>query len=226
MAEIEDQIRKCIIYSPADGIVVYNNQRSGRGSSDFIVEEGAIVRERQSIIRLPDPSKMQVKALINESRVVRIQPGMEAKIRVSAFPNELSAQVLRVNKYAEPGSWFSSTVKQYAAYLEILNSPEAIRTGMSAEVRIFVEQLPDALQIPVHGVYEHQEKHYCLVKSGKNWETRPIKIGATNEKMVTITQGLTESDQVVLNPRNHLDLISLPHQESTAQDKDRPQNSI
>lgn len=226
MAEIEDQIRKCIIFSPADGIVVYNNQRSGRGSSDFIVEEGAIVRERQSIIRLPDPSKMQVKALINESRVVRIQPGMEAKIRVSAFPNELSAQVLRVNKYAEPGSWFSSTVKQYAAYLEILNSPEAIRTGMSAEVRIFVEQLPDALQIPVHGVYEHQEKHYCLVKSGKNWETRPIKIGATNEKMVTITQGLTESDQVVLNPRNHLDLISLPHQESTAQDKDRPQNSI
>ena len=70
LAEIEDQIRKCVILSPSDGIVVYNNQRSGRGSgNEFVVEEGAIVRERQCIIRLPDPNKMQVRALINESRV-------------------------------------------------------------------------------------------------------------------------------------------------------------
>jgi HlyD family secretion protein len=216
LTEIEDQIRKCIILSPAEGIVVYNNQRSGRGGTEFVVEEGAIVRERQCIIKLPDPSKMQVKALINESRIVRIAPGMVSKVRVSASPDEMLGRVKRVNKYAEPGSWFSSSVKQYAAYLEIISPPDAIRTGMSAEVRIFVEQLSDALQIPVHGVYEFKGYHFCLVRNGDQWETRQIKIGATNEKMVTIADGLSENEEIVLNPRQYLDLMKLPEIDDTS----------
>jgi len=220
MDEIQDQIRKCVIFSPADGIVIYNNQRSGRGGSEFIVEEGAIIRERQSIIRLPDPSKMQVKALINESRVVRIAPGMIGKVRVSASPNEMLGRVIRVNKYAEPGSWFSSTVKQYAAYLEIMNPPEAIRTGMSAEVRVFVEQLKDALQIPVHGIYEYRNHHFCLVKNGLKWDTREITIGATNEKMVTISDGLQEGEEIALNPRQYMELLTLPELEDPNQHED------
>lgn len=210
MAEIQDQIRKCVILSPADGIVVYNNNRNGRGGNEFIVEEGAIIRERQCIIRLPDPSKMQVKALINESRIVRITPGMIAKVRISASPQDMLGRVIRVNKYAEPGSWFSSSVKQYAAFLEIIDPPETIRTGMPAEVRIFVEQLSDALQIPVHGLYEFRNHHFCLVKNGNDWETKEIKIGATNEKTVTVTEGLNEGDEVALNPRRFQDKLKLP----------------
>jgi HlyD family secretion protein len=208
--DIEDQIRKCVILSPADGIVVYNNESGRRGGTEFVVEEGAIVRERQCIIKLPDPSQMQVKAMINESRIIRIAPGMVAKVRVTASPLEMLSRVKRVNKYAEPGSWFSSSVKQYAAFLEIIDPPETIRTGMSAEVRIFVEQLPDVLQVPVHGIYEFKNHHFCLVKKGDSWETREVRIGGTNEKMVTIDEGLEENEEIVLNPRQFLELMTLP----------------
>lgn len=214
--DIEDLIKKCTIFSPADGIVVYNNERGRGGSVDFMVKEGAVVRERQTILKLPDPTRMQVKALVNESRIVRITPGMPCKVKVSAYPNEMLARVKRVNKYAEPGSWFSSSVKEYAAYLEIIEPPEAIRTGMSAEVRIFVEQIPEALQVPVHGVYEYRGHMFCLVKTRaagpgeEPFRTCEVKIGATNESNVTITEGLDEGDQVVLNPRKFEDLMKLP----------------
>ncbi|MFO0940611.1 MAG: HlyD family efflux transporter periplasmic adaptor subunit [Pirellulales bacterium] len=215
--DIEDLIKKCTIFSPADGIVVYNNERGRGGSVDFMVKEGAVVRERQTILKLPDPTRMQVKALVNESRIVRIAPGMPCKVKVSAYPNEMLARVKRVNKYAEPGSWFSSSVKEYAAYLEIVEPPEAIRTGMSAEVRIFVEQIPEALQVPVHGVYEFRGHIFCLVKNPNTdkpgeepFLTREVKIGATNEANVTITEGLAEGDQVVLNPRRFENLMKLP----------------
>ncbi|MEM8735000.1 MAG: efflux transporter periplasmic adaptor subunit [Planctomycetota bacterium] len=211
LEEIEDQIAKCIIFSPADGVVVHNNRFSSRGGAEFVVEEGASVRERQTIIKLPDPSKMQVKTKINESRITLIAPGMPAKIRVSAVEGDMLAQVIRVNKYAEPGSWFSSSVKEYAAFVEIINPPESIRTGMTAEVQIFVEQLPEALQIPVHGVYEYKGRHFCLKKEAENtYSTVPIEIGATNDKMVTVDSGLAEQDEIVLNPREHLDLMELP----------------
>ncbi|MCR9292278.1 MAG: efflux RND transporter periplasmic adaptor subunit [bacterium] len=221
LSDIEDQIKKCVIFSPAEGVVVYNNKFSSRGGAEFVLEEGASVRERQVLIKLPDPSKMQVKANVNESRITLIAEGMAAKIKVSAVPGELLARVKRVNKYAEPGSWFSSSVKEYATYIEVINPPPGIRTGMTAEVQIFVEQLADALQIPVHGVYEYKGHHFCLKQDGpEQWSTVEIKIGATNDKMVTIEEGLSEGDVVALNPRKHLALMELPEIEDVT-DRER-----
>lgn len=217
LKEIEQQIAKCVILSPADGVVVYNNAFSSRGGSEFVVEEGASVRERQTIIKLPDPTKMQVKAKINESRITFVREGMPAMVKVGAAEGDMLAKVTKVNKYAEPGSWMSSSVKEYAAFVEIQNPPESIRTGMTAEVRIYVEQLPDALQIPVNAIYEIKGHHFCLKKVGESWETLEVKIGATNDKMLTILEGLAEGDQIALNPRGHLNLMDLPEIEDMPQ---------
>lgn len=217
--EIQSQIEACTIRSPTDGQVVYANKFSSRGGSEFVVEAGAIVREQQTIIVLPDPTQMQVKAKINESRITLVREGMPSKIKVNAVQGDLLGQVTKVNKYAEPGSWFSSAVKDYATFVKIDQPPETIRTGMTAEVRIFVEQIDDALQIPVLGVYEMKGHYFVLVPKGKEWETREIQVGATNDKNVTVLKGLAEGEQVVLNPRNHLDLMELPEIEESEEER-------
>lgn len=216
LTELSEQIQYCTITAPAEGQVVHANKFSSRGNSEFVVEAGALARERQTLVVLPDPTKMQVKAKINESRITLVSEGMPCKIRVNAVEGDLLGQVTKVNKYAEPGSWFSSSVKEYATYIQIINPPPVIRTGMTAEVRIFVEQLKDALQIPVHAIYEHKGHLFTLVKAGEQFETREVKIGASNEKMVTINEGLKEGETVVLNPRSHMDKMKLPKIEETA----------
>ncbi|MEC7407600.1 MAG: HlyD family efflux transporter periplasmic adaptor subunit, partial [Planctomycetota bacterium] len=215
-AEYEDitsQIDKCVMYAPADGVVVHANRYSSRGgSAEFVVEAGATVRERQEIIRLPDPTLMQIKCKINESRVTLIREGMPAKISVDAIPGlQLVGRVKKVNRYAEPGSWMSSSVKEYATIVEIIDPPENIRTGMTAEAQIFVEQLPDALQVPIQALYEHGNDFYTLVQRGDDqFETVTVKVQATNDQMAAIESGLQEGDSVILNLRDHLDLMDLP----------------
>jgi multidrug efflux pump subunit AcrA (membrane-fusion protein) len=212
LVEIQTQIEACTIRAPADGQVVHANRYSSRGgSAEFVVEAGSMVREQQTIILLPDPTKMQVKAKVNESRVTLLEEGMPVRIQVGAVENELLGQVIKVNKYAEPGSFFSSTVKEYATYIKIFDPPPTIRTGMTAEVRVFVKQLPDALRIPVHAIYETKGHYFVLKEKGEDaWETVEVKVGATNESFVTIDEGLSEKDQVVLNPRSHLDKMVIP----------------
>ena len=213
LADVELQLKKCIIEAPSDGIVVHANKFSSRGgNAEFVVEAGATVRERQAIIRLPDPTKMQVKCRINESRITLVQQGMPVRISVDAIPGlVLKGRVIRVNRYAEPSSFFSSSIKEYAAFIEILNPPNEIRTGMTAEVQIFVEQLSDAVQIPIQGLYEHGTKMYSLVQTGADsFETREVRIGATNDTMATIEEGLSDGEDVVLNLREHLNLMDLP----------------
>jgi hypothetical protein len=71
---------------------------------------------------------------------------------------------------------------------------------------------------------------FCVVRTGPDeWETRKIEIGATNDKTVTVLQaptaerdatgsmaeeqmawGLKVDEEVVLNPRQHLDLLKIP----------------
>ena len=213
LAEIKEQIGKCIMYAPSDGVVVHANRYSSRGgNAEFVVEAGSTVRERQEIIRLPDPSLMQVKCKVNESRITLIREGMAARIAIDAIPGmKLTGRVIKVNRYAEPGSFFSSSIKEYATIIEIIDPPENIRTGMTAEVQIFVEQLDDALQIPIEGLYEHGSDMFTLVMKGPDqFETSKVDIQATNDTMASISEGLADQDVVVLNLRDHLDLMKLP----------------
>lgn len=216
LEKITEQIKKCVIYAPQAGVVVHANRTSSRGGTEFIVEPGAMVRERQAIIRLPDPKRMQVKANINEASVPLLSEGLPALIRIGAFENQVfQGRVTKVNRYAEPGGWASSQIKEYATYIEILEPREGLRTGMTAHVEIFVERRPDALQVPVQALYEKQGHLFCLVqKEGQNgsrtFETRLVKIGSVNDTNATIEEGLSEGEVVVMNPRAHEDKLVLP----------------
>lgn len=217
LKDIEDQVAKCVIKAPQNGQVVYANKYNSGGrsgsSAEFVVEAGAMVREQQPIIRLPDSANMQIKALINESRVTKVRVGLPVTIRVDALKDELmQGEVIKVNQYAEPSSWSSGSVKKYAAFIRILNPPPALRTGMNAEARIHVERRPEALQVPVQALVDHKGHFFVLVQNGENLETREVTVGSTNDKVAVIDKGLTASDTVVLNPRREsaLQLPDLP----------------
>ncbi len=211
LTEIEEQLELCIIYAPDDGQVVHANRYSSRGgSAEFVVEPGALVRERQEIIRLPDPANMQVKDKINESKIALVAEGMPVKVQMGAFEdNVLDGVVRKVNKYAEPGNWFSS-VKEYATIIEIIDPPENIRTGMTAEVQIFVQELDDALQIPVQALINYRAHYFCMKLVNGETETMEVKIGPTDDKMVVITEGVAANDVVVMNPKRYEELLNLP----------------
>jgi HlyD family secretion protein len=215
LRDIQDQIAKCTIRATKSGQVVYANQYdSFRGSSqaEFLVTPGAMVRERQVIVRLPDANDMQVKATVNEARVTLVRVGLPVTIRVDALKDEiLEGEVTRVNPYAEAGGYSSGNIKKYATIIKIKNPPPDLRVGMNAEVRIHVERQADALQVPVQALAEVKGHFFSLVKEGEDYVTREVMIGTTNDKVATIAGGLKEGDFVVMNPRAAGGLLELPN---------------
>lgn len=211
LAEIEQQIAKCTILAPADGQVVYNNDDDDWDDNPTIIQPGALVRERQIVFKLPDPAQMQVKAKVNEASVNRVKIGMEATIKVDAFPDiELRGLVTKVNDYPESSGWRGSNVKEYAAFVKIEDSPPGMRPGMTADVSILVEELPDMLQVPVQAVIEQNGRHYCLMKGAQGLEAREVLLGSTNDKVLVVEDGLNEGEHVLLNPRVYLKDVVLP----------------
>ncbi len=231
LTEIKQQIENCMVYAPDDGQVVYANQQSSRGGSEFIVEAGATVRERQSIIKLPDPEQMQVKAKVNEGRIAFIRKGQRVDVVVGALEGQtLQGVVSKVNKYPEASSWFNSEVKEFATYIKILNPPEAIRTGLTAEVEMLVNTMANQTMIPVQTLHEDQGQAFCLIKrpydrknplhsqtlGGKHGDVNaefsvevvPVEYAASNNKFLAITSGLKAGDMVVMNPRSEEEILN------------------
>jgi len=195
------QLEKTVIRAPQSGMVVYANDptRGRMGSQSPQIEEGAMVREQQTIFRLPDLSQMQVKVTVHESKVDQIKPGMRARIRVQA--QEFQGTVASVANQPEPTMWFSSQVKEYATYVKIDGEAKELRPGMTAEVEILVAHLKNVLSVPVAAVVEQRGKYYCWVRKGNEVERRPLVLGASNDKFIEVKDGLAAGDEVVLNPR-------------------------
>ena len=63
------------IYAPQEGLVVYGGPGGGHFSNESMIEEGAVVRNRQVIIKLPDVSAMKLSVKIHESHINQVHPG-------------------------------------------------------------------------------------------------------------------------------------------------------
>jgi RND family efflux transporter MFP subunit len=211
LADLDDQVAKCMITAPQDGIVKYAHITDNRGDQQFIVEEGTIVRERQTIIKLPNADSMRVNLTVNESLVQYVQPGYTAEIRPVGYGDRVMHGVVeKVNQYAEPTSWRQANVKDYKAFIRIEDAATDLRSGMTAAVTIHCADVPDAIQVPVQSLYAWGPKFYCFVYDQGRWDAREVKAGPTNDKFFVIESGLQEGERVALNPRAYVSSVSLP----------------
>lgn len=202
LEKLEVERERCLIKAPADGMVVYNSQQ-GRRSEPIVIEEGAIVRERQTIVRLPDLSQMQVKCSVHESKIDNLQRGMRARIEVQ--DREFQGVVTSIANQPQPTNWFSGSVKEYAAIVAIESESAGLRPGMTAAVEILVENLEDVLSVPVQSIVQQKGDFYCWVQvPDQGVEKREIKLGSGNNTRMQVLSGLEEGEQVLLNPRESI----------------------
>jgi multidrug efflux pump subunit AcrA (membrane-fusion protein) len=211
LAHYQEQFENCKIFAPEAGQVVYANETNRWGRNETIIEEGTQVRERQIIIKLPDPSQMQVEATINEASISLVEVGMESSVRLEAFSDEVFQGVVKdVNEYPEPTGHFGSASKEYETTIAIVDPPKGIRPGLTAEVKIRVRELPDVLLLPVQCIFEHGGKTYCLTYRDGVWDKREVEVGPTNDKVVVIESGLEEGEAVVMGAWQYRGKVDLP----------------
>jgi RND family efflux transporter MFP subunit len=208
-AEINQQIADCKIVAPADGQVVYANDRDRRGDP-IVIEEGTVIRENQVVIRLPDFDQMQVDVKVNESHYKRVKPGNTVRIELDADPDHpLRGEVKEVAEAPYPVRWHGAPV-EYGAVVTIIDPPKNIRPGWRAKVKISFESQKDVLLVPLPAVIVHEDRHYCLIRKGNVWLPREIKIGSNNNASVIVEKGLEVGDQVSLTPFRFIERNDLP----------------
>jgi HlyD family secretion protein len=204
--EIEDEITKCKIVSPQDGMVVYclpEQLRHGGGMQQSIVAQGEPVREGQRLMEIPNLKRMIVTTYVHEAMVARLRRGLRATVHVDAYPGRaFRGHVEQVATVAGP-DWYSD-VKVFATKVAIDEVAEGMKPGMSAEATIEIgSTFKPMLTVPVTallGSVEMGNHRHCYVLEPDGAEERDVVVGLSNKQMVEIKEGLDDGDEVVLNP--------------------------
>jgi RND family efflux transporter MFP subunit len=204
------QIEACTIKAPADGIVTYaNEQQSRRGpmsQNSTLIEEGASVRERQPIFRLPDINKMRIAARVQEAVITKVKVGQKARISVDALPNQIFDGTVRfVRPLVDSRMAAENDVRIYTADISVDTPLDTLRPGMTGKVDILIEQTEDALVIPVTSVIQFGGKSYVFVAGPRSAvERREVKLGTLNERLIVVKDGLKDGELVARQPRSFM----------------------
>ncbi len=209
LARYQEQVGKCKIYAPSDGMVAYAVSPSPYVREE--IREGAAVRPRQPLLCLPNLKKMQVKTSVHESVLDQIRSGLTATIRIDAFPDRTyQGTVKSVAVMPEQGGWMSGDTKVYETIVTVPEDVDQLRPGMTAVVEIHVDELQDVLTVPVQAVVQVEKQCWCYVDVHGTLERIPVHLGRTNDKFVDVQEGLQAGDRVVLNPMAVADELNPP----------------
>lgn len=191
----EQELSDCVIRAKQKGLVIYPSAAAWKTTPD--ITDGATVRKDQVLLLMPDLTQMQVKLGIHESVIERVRPGLEA---IVTLPDRtLSATVSEVATVTRPAGWWTGNVVKYDTVIE-LPQDEGLKPGMSAEVEVVLAVHDDVLLVPVAAVVETDEGKFCWVKEESETVRRVVQLGDSNDVFIEVLGGLSEGDQVILNP--------------------------
>jgi HlyD family secretion protein len=196
LATLEKQVELCTIRAPHDGFVIYAND----SRREVYIEEGMPVRQYQRLFFLPDLNDMEVVAMLHESIVDEIQPGMQAKVEVEGLPEQsVEGRVTLVSPL--PTFEWRSDVRYFQGIVKLKNPPRGLRPGMTAQVEIAMPPRENVLAVPSEAVALADGHDVCFVVRDSGVERREVKLGEVTGEMTEVKDGLREGEQVVLNPQ-------------------------
>jgi HlyD family secretion protein len=202
---LKRQVNRCTIRAPHDGVVYYYvdppNQRRGPMQEDNQIQEGMSVRQEQKLFFLPDLDEMEVQLVVNESVVNRVRPGLTAIVEFEAIPQlRIPGKLVSVSEIPNRENQRGEDVRFFMGILKLDRSAEGLKPGMSAIVTLTLPQTDDILVVPPAAVFSDQGRYSCYVAVADHLERRDVKVGRTTPEVMEITDGLTEGEEVVLDP--------------------------
>ena len=176
------QIGQLNVTAPTSGLVLERNVELGQ-----IVSPGS-----GALFRLAEGGSMEVRAQLAQQDLAFVRVGMPAQVTPVGADHSIAGSVWQVAPVIDPQSLLGE-VRLAIPY------DRSIRPGGFAEAKITAGQTA-APQLPQSAVLSDDQGNYVYIINGKNEvERRNIKIGNVSDSGVTIAEGLSGNESVVLS---------------------------
>jgi HlyD family secretion protein len=201
LEEARENLRKTIIKSPLDGIVITRDVEEGQTVSASL--------QAPTLLTVGDLKKMQIQASVDEADIGKVRVGQNALFYVDSFPDkEFQAEVSKI--------YYSPTIEQNVVTYDVLmyfdNDNLLLRPGMTANIVIIIMEKKDVILVPNNALrvrFPNKSKSRAKTDGPSVWVIeggrpvmRQVKLGMGDEDATEVTKGLKEGDTVVVESGN------------------------
>lgn len=199
LASARDRLADARITAPAAGTVIRRSIEPG----EMVVPGVESTFEKRSLLTIADLSRLIVEVELNQIDVAKVRIGQRVSVTLDALPNErFSARVTEIAAASVRPPGKELDVFPVEALLE--RSDPRIKPGMTADVRIHVEERSGVVSLPLEAVRRDAGKAFVerVVDGERGPVTERVEVvlGLENDRAVEIAAGLSEGDRVLVAP--------------------------
>ncbi len=170
--KLQESIDKCTVKAPTDGII-----------TALSVAEGS-VPTAEAIMTIEDNSKLRINVSINEADILNVAEGQKAVITTSAtgeekFSGKVSRVVNIMSGQKENALTGETSGGGYSAEITIDEGTTNLLIGMSAKVKIIMDQKDDVLAVPYDSIKENDDGTFSVFvaeKNDKGYKAKEFKV--------------------------------------------------
>ena len=127
-----------------------------------------------SLMKMADLTTVQVRALVDETDVGKIDAGKPVSVQVTAYPNQpFPGEVYKI----EPQAKEEQSVTTFAVLIRLPNPQGLLRPGMNADVEIKVAERADVLAVPTGALRTPRELATAVAAVGLDEATAREQLG-------------------------------------------------
>lgn len=182
--------QKITYLAPQDGIV-----------SALNIADGMYVTAKTTTVSLADLSTVWLVVDVFETQVSQIEEGLIAEVRLSYQPDQLWN-----GKIAYIYPQIDEKTRTLKVRLVFDNPNELLKPNMYADVRLFGNPKPNALNIPREALIQTGgSERVILALGGGKFQPVEVKSGIESGKRVEILDGLREGEEIVISAQFLID---------------------
>ena len=169
--------------APFDGRVIMRN-----------ITRGEVVETQQKLFTVADLSDLWVVGNVPEKDVQFIRKDQKVDVMVSAYPHAIvPGTITYVGDVLDPAT------RTMRLRVTVLNPDRLLKPEMFATVRVYLSSNSEVLTVPLAAVQSGPTGKVLFVQRGTNdFEVRTVKLGEEQGEIVTVLDGVTVGEQVVI----------------------------
>ena len=152
------------------------------------------------LVELPETSSLRVSARVDETERGRLALNQAVTVHLDAIPDrQFTGKIEEISTIAtEDYSAGWPIPRNFDLRIALDQLDPRQRPGMTAQITIIVDCIPDVLIIPVHATFQKGGVTFAYVWDGSKFRQHVVEVSKRSGDRVVIGKGLQTGDRVAL----------------------------
>jgi HlyD family secretion protein len=194
----ERALEKMSLHAPSGGTISILQHWTGSGEAPY--RAGDRAWPGASIAELPDASTLRISARVDETERGRLAPKQPVMVQLNSIPDrQFTGRIEQISEIASmdfSGVW--PPARNFKLEIVLDQSDPRFKPGISGEVTVVMERVPDAITIPAQAMFQRSGQNVAYVWQGSQFEERVIQVARRSGEKIMVAGGVRPGEIVAL----------------------------